>query len=106
MTRRLWYAGLLAILFSLGAGSSPPPVGACEQVDPVQIASQVKARHEGELFAVPGVVGVGIGRAADTGEVVIRVYVSQLTEQVRQAIPDQLEGIRVEIAETGEFTPR
>jgi hypothetical protein len=78
------------------------------QPDPAQVAwaSQVKTRHEDALLQLPQVVGTGIGWAQDTGEVVIQLYVAVLTEQVRQAVPAHIEGIRVQVVETGEFRPR
>jgi hypothetical protein len=80
--------------------------GAPPDVGQVEWASQVKARHEHTFFRVPGVVGTGIGRAPDTGEVVIQVYVVVLDDRIREAIPDPVEGIRVQVIESGEFTTR
>jgi hypothetical protein len=65
-----------------------------------------QARHESTLIGILSVVGTGAGLAPDTGEVTIQVYVARLTDQVRQAVPTRLEGIRVQIVETGEFRSR
>src|SRR4051812_45643770 len=102
---------LAMVLFGIGGsgiglqvsapGDSPPP-------DPQQVewASQIKARYEPTFLQVPGVVGTGISRAPDTGEVVIQVYVTGLDARIRQAIPAQVEGVRVQLIATGEFTAR
>ena len=75
--------------------------------DPLEHAVQVKERHQYTLLALPGVVGVGVGRAADTGEVVIQIYASgQADDDARLAFPSDLEGVRVVIVESGEVRPR
>lgn len=88
-----------------GGTSAPRPSG---PPDPAQVewANQVKARQEDTLLRIPGVVGTGVGVAPDTGEVVIQVYVIRLIDQLRQAVPTQLEGVRVQLIETGQFEPR
>jgi hypothetical protein len=72
----------------------------------VEAASRVKARHEDALLRIPGVVGLGVGLASETDEVVIQVYTAGVAEQDRRLLPAVLEGIRVVVIETGEFTPR
>jgi hypothetical protein len=69
-------------------------------------ASQVKARHEDELLQAPGVVGLAVGCASHTGGVAILIYVDHLDEGVRRSLPVELEGVQVQLVESGEFTPR
>jgi len=56
-------------------------------------------RHTPRLLALEGVLGAAEGQCA--GKPCILVLVEQLTPSLRQAIPPQLEGIPVEIRETG-----
>jgi hypothetical protein len=61
---------------------------------------QVKQRHEMQLLAIDGVVGVGI-QPRQVGREVIVVF---LRDRAAQAlIPTQLEGFAVETEITGEF---
>jgi hypothetical protein len=59
----------------------------------------VKERHEAELMAIPGVVGVGIGER-DGAEVIV-VYVEDRTAEIDRNVPDTLEGYPVLIEVTG-----
>jgi len=86
---------------SVSAGSTnlPQQASAAE----VAVARTVKARHEGAIFAShPAVCGVGVGRGA-AGQVVIQVYAERDLHSVRGAIPHTLDGISVEVIETGEI---
>lgn len=77
-----------------------------EQVDPaaVDAVRRVQERHETKLLSIPGVVGVGVG-LSDTvaAQPVIKVYVKKATAQLRRTLPPSLEGVDVEIVETGEI---
>lgn len=67
-------------------------------------AIQVKSRHEQTLLSIPGVVGVGVGlsqKARTQG--VIQVYVKKATDELTKALSNQIEGIPVEVIETGEI---
>ncbi len=67
----------------------------------VAVARAVKARHQWAIFAKhPAVCGVGVGRSA-AGGVVIQVYAERDRIDVRRAIPDVLDGVPVEVIETG-----
>jgi hypothetical protein len=86
---------------SIPAGSTnlPEHAGAAE----VAVARAVKARHEGAIFARhPAVCGVGVGRGA-VERVVIQVYAERDLHSVRRAIPHMLDGVPVEVIETGEI---
>src|SRR5215212_279222 len=76
------------------------------EVDPVEHASEVKARHEGALLQIPDVVGVGVGLASDGSGPVIQVYAAEATDRVLRDVPDRLEDVGVEVVETGAIRPR
>ncbi|MGB3314442.1 MAG: hypothetical protein WBB85_08510 [Albidovulum sp.] len=70
--------------------------------------AEVLARHEADLMAYPNVVAVSDGvclTGDDAGKACINVYVSQKvasdTLQADQHLPDQLDGVRVEVIEAG-----
>jgi hypothetical protein len=69
-------------------GSVPPP--------PV---SQVLERHTGRLMSLRGVVGTAEGSCG--GAPCILVLVDRLTPELRKKLPKEIEGIRVEVRETG-----
>ena len=58
---------------------------------------EVKERVEPELFAIPGVVGVGIQEGQ------IAVYVKEINSEILSAIPLSIEGYRIIVIETGEI---
>lgn len=68
--------------------------------------NQVKQRHEERLMNLPQVVGVSVGMSANgngdaDGRIVIKVFVS--STNAASDIPGELEGVPVEVEETGEF---
>lgn len=73
----------------------------------IETAIKVKERHENAIFNIEGVVGTGIGLSGTVpGKVVIQVYVTKSAHEMKRVIPEELEGISVEIVETGEFVAR
>jgi hypothetical protein len=64
--------------------------------------TQVLRRHTDSLMAVPGVVGTAEGSCA--GKPCILVLVERSTAELRKRIPSELEGVPVEIRETGRVT--
>jgi hypothetical protein len=62
--------------------------------------SSVLRKHEVQLLAIEGVVGVGIQRNA-IGDDVIVVYVRD--QSIRSRVPGNLEGVPVETVVSGEF---
>ena len=98
---RTWARNLFQISESHAASAQLPT-----QVNPaaVDAVRRVKERHEARLLAIPGVVGLGVGRSERViGQAAIEIYVKQATSSLRQAIPDSLEGVEVKIVETGEI---
>jgi hypothetical protein len=71
---------------------------------PPGTVAQVLERHSERLMSVPGVVGTAEGECA--GKPCILVLVERMTPALRQAIPAELEGIPVEIQETGRIEAR
>lgn len=62
----------------------------------------VKKKHESAWMAMEGVVAVGIGLVAGSKPGIV-ISVSKNPAQIRQKIPATVEGIAVEIQETGEI---
>jgi hypothetical protein len=78
----------------------PPSRGAADPLG-LEIAADVKDRHSNALFALPGVVGHGVGVDAD-GEAVIEIYVENASQrEAGRPIPGDIEGIPVRIVSTG-----
>jgi hypothetical protein len=71
---------------------------------PPPTVAQVLERHTARLMSLPGVVGTAEGECA--GQPCLLVLVERLTPALRQAIPSELEGIPVEIRETGRIDAR
>jgi hypothetical protein len=61
--------------------------------------AQVLGRHTERLMALPGVVGTAEGLCG--GQPCILVLVVRKTSELARAIPSKLEGVLVEIRETG-----
>jgi hypothetical protein len=59
----------------------------------------VQGSHTDSLMRIPGVVGTAIGLC--DGTPCIKVLVVRATPELRQVIPDSLEGYRVILDETG-----
>mgnify|MGYP001566146731 CR=1 FL=1 len=74
----------------------------------VEKATEVKERHVSSLMALPAVVGAGVGVSKkDPGQAAIQVFVRRaLTKKERRAFPKVLEGVPVEIVQSGEFRAR
>jgi len=60
---------------------------------------RVLERYSPRLMSLPGVIGAAEGQCA--GRPCILVLVEELTPALRQTIPPELDGIGVEIRETG-----
>ncbi|HEU4761675.1 MAG TPA: hypothetical protein VFS74_05095 [Gemmatimonadales bacterium] len=63
--------------------------------------TDVLTRHTDSLMAIPGVVGVGQGE--QNGSPTVYVMVTTLTDSLRGALPDSIEGYAVVVKETGEI---
>lgn len=81
------------------AGPSPAAIAA---------ARAAKAKHQAALFALPGVLGVGVGKVDDdpaTREPAIVIYVDQ-AGPAPPSLPDRLDGVRVRVVATERFVAR
>lgn len=63
--------------------------------------TEVLQRHTDSLMAIPGVVGVGQGE--QNGAPTVYVMVVSLTDSLRAALPDSIEGYAVVVKATGEI---
>lgn len=64
----------------------------------------IRDRHEGELLAIEGVEGVGVGE--QDGRPTIKVYVDSnvMTPSIRaRSLPKALESVPIVVEETGVF---
>jgi len=62
-------------------------------------AIKVKEKYALELMSIPGVVGVGVGGKEECAKIIVNVI--KLTESLKNEIPEELEGVPVEVVETG-----
>lgn len=67
----------------------------------IKQASEVKARHEDDLLARPGVVGVGVGLHQQAGQPTDQVAIIIMIEQPVPDLPQQIEGFTVDVLNTG-----
>jgi hypothetical protein len=64
------------------------------------VARDVAARHSARIFALPDVVGHGVG-ADENGDAVIEIYVKTKGRQGAGRHPSDIEGVPVKVIETG-----
>ena len=76
-----------------------------EPIDPrIAAATDVKNRYDDAFLKLPEVVGHGVGYSeSGSGVAVIKLFMRKATREARQAAPSQIEGVPVEIEETGEI---
>ena len=67
-----------------------------------QKISEIKKKYEEQWLSIQDVVGVGIGILDDENMGII-VSVVKLGSHVKSKIPNEIEGVNIEIRETGEF---
>ena len=92
------------ILFAIGIGSCVNKAvenGQGEDTMPSKTIEEVLKEHTDELMSIPGVVGTAEGLC--DGNPCIKVFVIEITPELEQKIPEELEGYPVEVEETGEF---
>ena len=59
---------------------------------------RVQNQYESQLMSLPGVVGVGIGEC--DREPCLKVFVTEMTPELGNQIPDELDGVKVDIEVT------
>jgi hypothetical protein len=107
--RRMWQD-----FFSTSSQHEAGPSAGLAAEESAAEMSAVMARHETELLAYPNVVGVAPGvrtaKGKVTGEYCLVVYVSRKVPRSRlkkgEILPRRLEGIPVDVVETGEIRPQ
>jgi hypothetical protein len=60
---------------------------------------EVLKQHTGAWMAIPGVIGTGQGLC--DGKSCIKIFVIKTTEEINKKIPQEIEGYKVKIEETG-----
>lgn len=69
----------------------------------LQKIRHIKSRHEHQWLAVSAVQAVGIGRLQN-GEYGIIISVDKFEETLGSILPAEIDGVQIEIVETGKFT--
>ena len=82
-----------------GSDGSATDLGISKEV--VASAKAIRDRHEDQLMGIPGAVGSAIGAGDQPGRATIQVYVDKLTPQASAAAPKDVEGMPVNLIETG-----
>jgi hypothetical protein len=106
--RRMWQD------FFSTSKPQPEPAAGLVAGEAAAEVSAVMARHENELLAYPNVVGVAPGirtvKGKVTGEPCLVVYVSRKVPRSRlkkgEVLPRRIDGISVDVVETGEIRPQ
>jgi len=71
----------------------------------VQLAHEVKNRHEQELMLLPGVIGAGVGASEDGSEGAIMVYLDRTAGRF-PVLPERMENVKVRAVFTEPFVAR
>ena len=105
------YASLLVVLvigivigrctLSLTPKATQVPTPSKEGEMPTVDIFKVMEIYQDELMDIPGVVGVGIGQSETTGERFISVLVDEMTPELQDLLPTELEGFEVKPQVTG-----
>ena len=80
--------------------------------DPLSHARDVKARHESDLLARPGVVGVGVGLRQRGGQITEQVAIVVMVRRKHpptglppaDLLPTEIEGVPIDVQEAGEIS--
>jgi hypothetical protein len=79
--------------------------------DPLSRAREVKARHESDLLARPGVVGVGVGLRQRDGQITEQITIVVMVRRKRppadllpsDLLPTEIEGVPIDVQEAGDI---
>lgn len=98
----------LAVLLAATAPAACGPRPANEEGDSTEMAArsieEVLRDSTRTWMAIPGVVGTGIGECE--GAPCIRVMVARRTPEILERLPEEVEGYRIDVIETGPFRAR
>ena len=83
------------ILLGITSASSQESVRKDEDLERLQ---RIQLRHETEIMAIPGVLGIGIG--SDAHKYVFQIMVDK-TARKKPKLPAQIEGVPVKVVLTG-----
>jgi len=87
----------------LGATAQPNLAGSIGFSSAAATAAEsARDRHENDLMNIAGAVGSAIG-ADGTGQPVIYLYLKKLTPEVKAAAPNDVEGIPLDLVESGDI---
>jgi heat shock protein HslJ len=89
---RVWFTGPVAESYPVQAAAGVIVVDSGG-------AAAVQERHEAQLMAIPGVVGVGVGDR--NGAEAVVVFVEEKTAEIEQSIPGTLDGHPVVVEVNG-----
>jgi len=82
----------------------PPGQGRGPSENDLDFARTIKERHEMDLFARPGVIGVGVGAVDDNStEAAIIVYVNTPGGSHPYGFPSELDGVKLRVIPTEPF---
>ena len=99
---------LLAALSACGQGGDGEQAAQDQSRQEETVARKdimaVVDEHAPGLIAVPGVEAVAVG-ALPSGDPCVRIYVAELTDELRGRLPDELGGWPVDVEESGKFRP-
>jgi hypothetical protein len=105
---RMYLKAIILFIGIVALGSSADPCAGQRGNDrsgeeglPEKSIEEVLKRHTPELMSKPGVVGTG--QSLCGGQPCIKVFVSRETPELKEEIPDTLEGYPVVIEESGKF---
>ena len=72
----------------------------------LDLAKSVKERYEKDLFTLPGVIGVGVGKTEDKADATtpaIIVYVNSRPGMLMRGIPSEKDGVKVRVIPSEPF---
>jgi hypothetical protein len=75
----------------------------------VEFARSIKEQHETEVLALPGVLGIGVGKVDDddaTTETAIIVFIDSARGALPRNLPTDLDGVKVRLIPTDRFVAR
>jgi hypothetical protein len=88
-----------------GCLKSPRRAAPAHDTMPARDVNAVLKDHDKELMAIPGVVGVYVGRLGDRKTTCLKVMVVRKSAELERRLPRSLEGYPVVVEESGVIRP-
>lgn len=105
MTRLTTLAGIICVVVAaVDCSDQASGQGGEAGTMPEKTIESVLEEHTDTLMAIPGVVGTAQSECQDAP--CIKVYVTELTAELRGRIPPTIEGYPVSVQETGRIRTR